>query len=88
MLYVFFSVPSTYGGSYLPVSEAGTVCSETSVYKIQTPRNFPEENIEHSEHDCSLKSRVTPLSYKQKKHDIASAEYILGGIHWLLRGPR
>jgi hypothetical protein len=32
------SVPS----SYLPAYEDGTVCSETSPYKIQTPENYPE----------------------------------------------
>jgi len=31
-----------------------TVWSEMSVYKIQTPGNYPEENIQHSEHDESL----------------------------------
>jgi len=35
-----------------------TVCSETSAYKIQTPRNYPLENIQHTEHGESLKSRV------------------------------
>jgi len=34
-----------------------TECSETSPYKIQTPGNYPEENIQHSEHSESLKSR-------------------------------
>ena len=32
-------------------------CSETSAYKIQTPGNYPEENIQHTEHVESLKSR-------------------------------
>jgi len=32
-------------------------CSETSAYKIQTPENYPEENIQHSEQGESLKSR-------------------------------
>jgi hypothetical protein len=27
-----------------------TECSETSAYKIQTPGNYPEENIQHTEH--------------------------------------
>jgi hypothetical protein len=27
-----------------------TECSETSAYKIQTPGNHPEENIQHTEH--------------------------------------
>jgi hypothetical protein len=26
-----------------------TECSETSAYKIQTPGNYPEENIQHVE---------------------------------------
>jgi hypothetical protein len=33
-----------------------TVCSETSAYKIQTPGNYPEENIQHLQHGESLKS--------------------------------
>ena len=32
--------------------------SETSAYKIQTPRYYPEESIQHSEHDESLESRI------------------------------
>jgi hypothetical protein len=36
-----------------------TECSETSAYKIQTPGNYPEENIQHTEHGESLKSRIT-----------------------------
>ena len=28
--------------------EDGTECSETSVYKIQTPGNYPKENIQHT----------------------------------------
>jgi len=35
-----------------------TECSETSAYKIQRPRNYPEENIQHTEHGESLKSRL------------------------------
>jgi hypothetical protein len=30
--------------------------SETMTYKIQTPGNYPEESIQHSEHGASLKS--------------------------------
>jgi hypothetical protein len=32
-------------------------CSETLAYKIQTPGNHPEENIQHTEHGESLKSK-------------------------------
>jgi len=35
-----------------------TECSETSAYKFQTPGNYPEESIQHSEHGESLKSRI------------------------------
>ena len=35
-----------------------TECSETLAYKIQTLGNYPEESIQHSEHDKSLKSRT------------------------------
>jgi hypothetical protein len=38
-----------------------TECPETSVYKIQTPGNYPEENIQHTEHGESLKSRNATL---------------------------
>jgi hypothetical protein len=34
-----------------------TECSETSAYKIQTPENRPEENIQYLEHGENLKSR-------------------------------
>ena len=32
-------------------------CCETSAYKIQMPGNYPEENIQHTEHGESLNSR-------------------------------
>jgi hypothetical protein len=33
-------------------------CSETSAYKIKRPGNHPEENIQHTEHGESLKSKI------------------------------
>jgi len=36
-----------------------TECSEMSAYKIQTPGNYPEENIQHTEHGKSLKNNKT-----------------------------
>ena len=41
-----------------------TECSETSAYKIQTLGNYPEENIQHTEHGENLKSRITIKSFK------------------------
>jgi len=39
----------------MKMEQAG--CSETSAYKIQTPGDYPEESIQHSEHGGNLKSR-------------------------------
>jgi len=41
-------------------------CSETSAYKIQTPGNYPEESMRHSEHGESLKSRkcFIPIAFQ------------------------
>jgi hypothetical protein len=45
--------------SYLPAYEDGTCrVSETLAYKLQTPGNYPEESIQHSENGESLKSRI------------------------------
>ena len=52
MLYAFFWVIPRH----LMVEQ--TECSKTSTYKIQTPGNYPEESIQHSEHSESLKSRI------------------------------
>jgi hypothetical protein len=35
-----------------------TKCFETSAYKIQTPGNYPEENIQNTEYGESLKSGI------------------------------
>jgi hypothetical protein len=32
--------------AYLPIKMEQTECYETSAYKIQTPGNYPEENIQ------------------------------------------
>jgi len=42
-------------------------CSETSAYKIQTPGNYPEESIQHSEHGERLKSRLHNTKCKREK---------------------
>ena len=41
-----------------------TVCSETWAYKSQTPGNYLEESIQHSEHGESLKSKLFLQKYK------------------------
>jgi hypothetical protein len=40
--------------------EDGTEFSETSAYEIQTPGNYPEENIQHTVHGGSFKSSRLP----------------------------
>ena len=44
--------------TYQPMKMEQSECSETLAYKIQTPGNYPEESIQHSEHGESLKSRT------------------------------
>jgi len=39
------------------------------VYKIQTPGNYREENIQHTEHGESLKSRVVKSVYRAVRTD-------------------
>jgi hypothetical protein len=38
-------------------------CSETSTYKIQTPENYPEKIIQHSEQGESLKQKTIKNVY-------------------------
>jgi hypothetical protein len=54
----FRNTLSVQSSSYLPAYEDGTKCYETSAYKIQTPGNYPEESIQHSEHGESLKTKM------------------------------
>jgi hypothetical protein len=50
---------SLTGGRWLNIFLGGrATLPETSPYKIQTPGNYPEENIQHTEHGESLKSRM------------------------------
>ena len=42
----------------VPMKMEQTECSETSAYKIEKRGNYPKENIQHSEHRESLKSRI------------------------------
>ena len=60
---------------YLSAYEDGVECSETSAYKIQTPGNYPEESIRHSEHGESLKLRtcVRNLNYAEFSVNISSS---------------
>jgi hypothetical protein len=47
-----------------------TQCSETSACKIQTPDNYPEESIQHSEKGENLKSYFSLRSILWEKHSI------------------
>jgi hypothetical protein len=47
-----------------------TECSETSAYKTQTPGNYLEESIQHSEHgESCLKSTIKMIEYWKKAVD-------------------
>jgi len=51
-----------------------TECSETSAHKIQTPGNYPEESIQHSEHGERLKSKILATTRVVFQHQKTSNE--------------
>jgi hypothetical protein len=62
--------------TYLPIKMEQTECSKTPAYKIQMRRNYPEENIQHTEHGKSLKSTI----YFVPLHNLSPS----GCSHYLL----
>jgi hypothetical protein len=52
-------------------------CSETLAYKIQTPGNYPEESMQRSEHDESLKSRCTIVGLVWKFHQCMPTTWLV-----------
>jgi len=66
--------------SYLPAYEG----SETSAYKIQTPENYPEERIQHSEHDESWNEEYVHLLVIHSVYWISCCLY---ADHILLKLP-
>ena len=52
---------------HLPMKMEQIECSETSAYIIQTPGNYPKENIIYSEHGESLKLRTNQLMMYEAK---------------------
>jgi hypothetical protein len=57
--------------TFLPVKMEQIEYSETSAYKIQTPGNYPEENIQHTEHKRKFEIKkiyfvfISPLLFHQ-----------------------
>jgi hypothetical protein len=51
------NTPKPSHSSHLPAYGDGTdrMFRNVGIYKIQTPGNYPEESIQHSEHSESLK---------------------------------
>jgi hypothetical protein len=47
-----------------------------SSYKIQAPGNYPEENIQHTEHGESLKSRIGQIYSVQMARKITRQEEV------------
>jgi hypothetical protein len=59
-------------------------CFETLSYKIQTLGNYPEENIQHTEHGESLKSRkTTNLSEPEMQNGVRPILYLRYNIMFL-----
>jgi hypothetical protein len=50
---------------YLPMKMEKTECSEKLVYKIQTPGNYPEENIQISNIFVIYIFKITKVKFTQ-----------------------
>jgi hypothetical protein len=44
-------------------------CSETSAYKIQTPGNYPEEDIQHIEHSQVWNQEHSSFKHQEEVHN-------------------
>jgi hypothetical protein len=55
--------------TYLPMKMENIECSETSAYKIQTPGNYPEENIQQISVCCEDHTKHT-ITLRGQKSDI------------------
>ena len=76
------SIPQRFSNSvilhtYPPLKMKQTECSEMSTYKIQTPGNYPEESVQHSEHSESLKSRTKDLYERQGAKCVVTVLWII-----------
>jgi len=71
-----FHLHRQVGEYYLPMKMEQTECSETSAYTIQTPGKYPEENIQHTEHGKSLKSRIL----------MTVISHVCGPFNWFVYG--
>ena len=76
--FYLFHLHRRIGMKDLSAYEDGTECSETSVYIIQTPGNYPEESIQHSEQGENLKSRIKKFRCRKKK-----IKFKCGYSHWV-----
>jgi hypothetical protein len=72
-------------GIFLPMKMEQIECFETSAYKIQTPGNHPEENMQHTEHGESLKSKKVKICVH---HNMPSGSFgRKSSITWYPRSP-
>jgi len=70
------------------------VGAETSAYKIQTPGNYPKENLQQPQHGESLKAKtlrfsyVTTLSTSQHSAECRNMCNLAAGVHHQLHFPK
>jgi hypothetical protein len=69
--------------TYPPMKMEQTECPETSAYKIQTPGNYPEESIQHSEQGESLKSRIHQIWHPNDLHFFSPPKDALHERHFI-----
>jgi hypothetical protein len=77
--------------TYLPMKMEQTERSEMSAYKIQTPGNYPEENMHHKSCSCDLCVQIpfvtTEAGYRFLKFPVSQQgrEYIICSLIYSLK---
>jgi len=69
---------------YLLAYENGTVCSETSAYKIQTPGKYPEENVQQmSTRRTKRRINAQTLIDQAQVHVTSRSKRSMKALHFL-----
>jgi len=71
-MYEFYEQERKFLHTYPPMKMEQTECSATFTFKIQMPRNHPEERIQNSKHLQSLKSRTKKIIHSTGYLTVAS----------------
>jgi hypothetical protein len=76
---------SVFIHTYPPLKMEQIQCSETSAYKIQTPGNYPKDNILHQQHSESLKTTYNLYFSIKVSLNILSFQFFCFFVYFLFQ---